>query len=193
MESTGGVIARSITFNLLVHLVLGGLGFAALEFVKPSVAVNPNFISILTGAAIDMTANYGEASGDAMTVLYVWWGAAIGGSLIVSSSWLILADLTRPTSPAEARSALPAWFGFFVLGAALIAAFGVYYLEFHRDSQLQLLGIVLVNAQKVRPQLLMELIAAGIAASALSYFLGTAIGVKRAMRPSVPLAGHFIH
>jgi hypothetical protein len=192
LETTGGVIARSVVLNLLVHAAAYGIGFVIFEFLSPDIAVNPDYITALSQAGVDMSAGYGQASGDAIAILRNWWGVAVVLSLVASSLWLLLADLRRPTSPSEARSARGMWLGFFFLAAVLIGAFGYYYFEFRRDAQLQLLGVLFLTAQKVRPRLLAEVVAGAAVTAMLGYYFGTAVGIKRAMRPSVPLATWFM-
>lgn len=192
METTGGVIARSGVLNLLVHAVAFGIGFAIFELLKPDVVVNPDYISALSRAGFDMAAIYRDAAAGSVALLRDWWGVAVLVSFVASSLWLVLADLRRPTSPQEARSAFALWLVFFFLAGVFVGVFAYYYFEFQKDAQLQLLGVLFLNAQKIRPQLLAEVVAGAAVTAMVGYYFGTAIGVKRAMRPSVPLATWFL-
>lgn len=115
---------------------------------------------------------------EAQKAAFAWVAAAVGGALLAALLWLAVAE-TRGRSVAGVqgqRSALSAWLGLLAL-AAVVTAGAAYYA-------LQLRGF----GTAVSAGTLQSTIAVVMVAALATYYFGTALGVGRVMRPSVPLA-----
>jgi hypothetical protein len=198
LETTTTVIARSASITLALHLIVFLLGFGAFLLLKPEGIVHPNYVALLSSSglltsAADPAAIYSRATSSAVGVLQAWWGGAIAASFLASLAWIVSASLKRPTSPQAARYSRTAWFVWFLIGAGLVAGFGIFYLVICKDVDLLGLGVALSLGNKIKPDVLFGLTALIIVCYVFGYYTGTLLGIKKAMRPSVPLSSVFLH
>jgi hypothetical protein len=160
---------RLLASVLSVNLVIGLLGLAWIFWRSRDPAV-VDLAAIGTGASDPalVEALRAQAAGAATT----WWVSVVAVTALAAGSWLFNAWRRQPGTPEQARSATLSWW--LLLLAALIASFALAWFILGDDSVAQSWRLALIGA--------------GAAAVPLAYYLSTALGVKIAMSPSVPLA-----
>ena len=159
------LIASVLSVNLLVGLI--GLAWIFWRSQDPSV-VDLAAIGTATNDPALIEALRAEAAGAATT----WWAVVIVAAALCAGSWLMIAWRRQPGTPEQARSASLSWWLLLLLALVLSLLAAWYWLG---DDAI---------AQPWR----LALIGVGAAAVPVAYYLSTALGVKIAMSPSVPLA-----
>lgn len=164
---------RAILASLLVHLLAAGLAVAAVGLaakgqgalaadLQQRLADNPG------GLAIRLE--------DARAALMLWAALAVGGGFLVATGWLLLTDRIEPLGDAETRRPFGGWVGGLLLTLGLVAvlAWAVPGRRLAFDD--------------LAPTTTQAATAAVLLAALLGYWVATALGVKRVLRPAVPLA-----
>lgn len=159
---------RIVTAVMSVNLLIGALGLLYIWWRSrdPSV-VALSALGTTTDAALAEMLR-ADAAGAAMT----WWALVILGAAICAAVWLMLAWRKQPATPQQARSGGLSWW--LLLAAVLAIALAAGYRVYVNDAV----------AQAWRTTLILG----GMLVLPVAYFLSTALGVKGAMAPSVPLA-----
>lgn len=109
---------------------------------------------------------------DAAGACLQWWLLAMVVLTACAAVWLLWAQLARPATPREERRLTTVWL--LVLGLALIVNLGLGHAVYATDA--------------INSSWRYGLAVALLAATPACFFLSTALGVKPAMVPSVPLA-----
>ena len=109
---------------------------------------------------------------DAAGACLQWWLLAMVVLTAVAGSWLLWAQLARPSTPREERRMTTTWL--LMLGLALIVNL--------------VLGHTVYATDVINSSWRYGLAVAILIVTPVCFFLTTALGVKNAMVPSVPLA-----
>ena len=112
---------------------------------------------------------------DAAGACLQWWLLAMVVLTACSGAWLLWAQVSRPATPREERRLTTLWLG--VLGLALIVNL--------------VLGHTVYATDVINSSWRFGLAVALLVVTPVCFFLSTALGVKPAMVPSVPLAHLF--
>lgn len=129
----------------------------------------PDFVLPPPGQEAAMTeALRADAAGSVLQ----WWLLAMVVLTACAAAWLLWAQLSRPATPRDERRLATVWL--LTLGLALIVNLGLGHAVYATD--------VINSAWRY------GLAVALLAVTPLCFFLSTALGVKPAMVPSVPLA-----
>lgn len=164
----------SLGKNFLVHAALLAIGVAVLHYGAPSERIiAPDLLQSLVQSAMESIPIY---IGDTVARAERWALFIALESLLFSSAFLVLSNAVSPAGPTQARSRLPAWFAALVLLG--ISAGGLaWWLFVHKNLAADFAASFLTPL----------LIASGFT-TLIAYYIGTAWGIKPAMRPSVPFA-----
>ncbi len=109
---------------------------------------------------------------DAAGACLEWWLLAMVVLTACAAAWLLWAQVSRPATPREERRLTTLWLG--VLGAALIVNLGLGHTVYATDA--------------INSSWRYGLAVAILVVTPVCFFLSTALGVKPAMAPSVPLS-----
>lgn len=163
---------RLIASVLSVNLVIGLIGLVWIFWRSRDPAV-VELSAIGTGSSDPalVEALRAQAAGVATT----WWASLMALTASSAASWLIAAHRRQPGTPQQARGATGAWW--VTLLIALLLSFVLDYFMLGDEALAQSWRLALIGV--------------GTAALVLAYYLSTALGVKIAMSPSVPLATLF--
>jgi hypothetical protein len=160
---------RLIASVLSVNLVIGLIGLAWIFWRSRDPAVVD--LAAIGTASSDpalVEALRAQAAGAATT----WWLVLIGLAAVAAFGWLFAAWRRQPGTPEQARGATVSWWVNLLVN--LVISF--------------VLGWLLLRDASIAQPWRLALFGVGAAAFPLAYYLSTALGVKIAMSPSVPLA-----
>ncbi len=164
----------SIGINFLIHAAFLAIGVLVLQYgASNQKIINSDLLQALLQSAPASIAFY---INDAISQSERWALFLALESLVVSTVWLLFTNAVSPAGPTQARSRLGAWFGALILllvGAVALA----WWIFVHKNI-----------AGNLAAHFLTPLLIVSGFAVLFAFYLGTAIGVKPAMRPSVPLA-----
>lgn len=164
---------RAVLTSLLVHLAAvlvavlavgaAARGQAALAAdLQQRLADNPG------GLAIRLE--------DARAALTLWAALAVAGSFACAAGWLVLANRLQPLGDEEARKPFGGWVGGLLL-ALLLAGVTAWLIPLKR-----------LSFDDLAPGTTQAAVAAVLVSVIAGYWIATALGVKRVLRPAVPLA-----
>ncbi len=164
---------RAILTSLLVHLAAGLLAVAAVGLAaKGQGALSADLQQRLAdnpgGLAIRLE--------DARAALMLWAAAALACAFVCATGWLLLVDRLEPLGDAETRRPFGGWVGGLLLSLGLLGltAWAIPGRRLAFDD--------------LAPGATQAAVAAVLIATLAGYWIATALGVKRVLRPAVPLA-----
>ncbi len=156
--------------RLFAALIGVDAAFAALGAILIHLRTRePDFLLPPPGQDAAMTA---AQQADAAGACETWWLLAMVTLTACAAAWLLWAQLSRPATPRDERRLGAAWLA--VLGTALIVNLALGHTVYATD--------VINSSWRY------GLAVAMLVVTPLAFFLTTALGVKPAMVPSVPLA-----
>lgn len=165
-----------IFWSLLVHLGFVLLAVALLYLVGR----DQSAVSLLVRERLtDKAASLELIRADVLWQVLLWLFKAAAVSWILSSLWLIIAERHMPRTPIEGSHRQGLWVALLLVDIGFLA-------------WLCWAGILgqAVRLDFAPKTLTLDLIIVGLGV-VLAYYFATALAVKVAMRPSVPLAGLF--
>lgn len=159
---------RILAAVLAVFVTAGLLGAAVIWLqTGDSSVVDPRAIPARASPAMQELLR-----SDAAGAAYLWWALSVAGVAICAALWLFLAYRNPAATPGQARSSGLSWL--LVLLLALVV-FGLASWAFFANPT-------------PAPDWRMSLVIGGAVALIVAWWLATALGVKPAVTPSVPLA-----
>lgn len=166
----------TIFWSLLVHL--GFVLLAALLLYL--VGRDQSAVSLMVRDRLfDRAASLDLIRADILWQAMQWLFRSAAVSWILSSLWLVAADRYMPRTPLEGTHRQGLWVGLLLLNIGFTALF-CWWLLLDRG----------VRPLLAPSTLTLDMVIVGLAVL-LAYYFATALAVKVAMRPSVPLAGFF--
>lgn len=170
-----GAIMWRVVKSFFVHLPLMLLVLAIIYFIcqgqdNLNQAIREQYRGASSRALLTVL---GDARGDLM----MWCFIGFGFSWLTSSLFLALAERFRPANEHEASSKIGLWSFLLLLTIAVTSVTGWLSLMRAHSSLL--------------PGSFMAAILVAALGMLAAYYLGTALMVRRVMRPSVPLAAGF--
>jgi hypothetical protein len=170
----GTRVARPLAINAIIHLLICGAGIALLHYyVAGPHILDPGLLSQLTTNSFGSIDYYVQ---DGIKSAEVWAIYLALASFVVSSIWIVSANLRDASGADHARSRLGAWF----FGLLLLVATGSavsWWIFLHKHV-----------AANLSERFMTPLMIVGAIAALIAYYLGTALGAKPLMRRSVPFA-----
>ena len=165
-----------VALSVAVHLLGALLGVGLIWLLMRS---DSSLATSLIERMINSPGALQRVREEAMGHVWLWCAVSVSAAFVLSTIWIVLAERASPVDDREARSMTASWAGMFIFTIAAFAAIG--YLQIVGS------GIsAFVNAKAIA--------IGGIAClviTCVAYYVGTLIGVKKTMRPSVPFAPSF--
>ena len=164
----------TVGINSLIHLAFLVVGIVALHYgVASQKILNP---TLLASLSLNNTESIPYFVADAITQAEKWVLYVTLDSFVISTIWLLFSNAVSPAGPTQARSRLGAWFAALVLLITSSSALA-WWIFVHKHI-----------AANLSERFLTPLLVISGVCVLLAFYLGCAIGIKPAMRPSVPLA-----
>lgn len=163
-----------IFWALLVHLGIGLLAWLLIYLIGSDETA---LTTVIRTDYADRPEMLDSIRSDAVAQLVQWLVRSLAVSWLLSSIWLVVAQRTRPTGPAEGASRQGLWVVLLLVALAAMAWFG-WSLVYASSVSTELASSILTSATAIVAL-----------ATLLAYYLATGTNVKATMRPSVPLGG----